>query len=312
MSTRPRGNGIATRDSIEGVDRFAEPKPGPATLSGEMSRRVCCGLLLYAMRGCDADETGTVAEASSGSEGADIDPCAGREATDEACNGQCGIAYVYELEDGEHCFAARTDRVCVEVGTTATEAFAVWRVVDGRTQFAALNHRSDCSSEIAPAWERCDGSVDDPGACACFCEEGVCPGQADSIALHACGLDEACAPTMIDQYLGYRASAAAATCVLEALRDRERSRLEVSLYNLLETEMFEVHLAGGDEAWFVTRYRDDLIQCPFDDEWSDASRCTLRDASYFEECLPTAGEAGQCLDPRTWFTDCESAEPTCD
>ena len=240
-----------------------------------------------------------------------LDPCSAREATEAACNGECVLAYMYEVDEAVYCGITDEQRICVEPGAAESRTATFWREVDGRTQFVPVNHR-DCGFEVAPSWERCDGTADDPSACGCFCVEGVCPGQADSVALHACGFEEACAPFEIDAYLDYRAPASAAACVLEALRARTTARFQVSLYWGLELPTYEVFIPGGDEVLVTQRYRDDVVECPVDDEWFSAERCTLREPAYFDECLPTAGGGGPCLDPTTWFTSCEPAAALCD
>ncbi len=90
-------------------------------------------------------------------------------------------------------------------------------------------------------------------------------------------------------------------CLLEAFRDRTAGHLEVeTLLSDSGTTMQYIITGAGDVVMQEQRSQNgetELLQ-------SDAVRCSIPDASFFQSCLDTFDRA--CLDTSAWVGTCES------
>lgn len=170
---------------------------------------------------------------------------------------------------------------------------------------------NDCSAGAQPqAWAECSGAADEPEACACFCQQDYCPGDADRRALDQCGLPTPCDALFIDPRFGV-ASHDDERCVLEALRDRVPGNYEMILGSAASSERVRFY-AFGEALSRIEQHADDFITCPKVSDWSRASRCTLAPASYFTGCLEGAAPGEDCvLDLDAWALDCVEQPPAC-
>jgi hypothetical protein len=208
--------------------------------------------------------------------------------------GECSFISQYACAASDHAAAAGVARTFYSHGSF---------VIDGDI----------CGMERIPdGWAECFvDRVNDPPECACFCRDGVCPGDADRLALEACGVDQICAYAGNDEWPQYDRDDA--LCVLAALRDRTPGMVEANYSTGFTSEHTRAYLDGTNEVTIVQELVEDFGGCPAGSWWNDAQRCTLTAPAVFDACM--AGDdwaIGDCLKASTnWFESCRPAEPSC-
>lgn len=255
---------------------------------------------------------GSADESDGSSTGAPVDPCA--TGTPPMCPDGCVEATVYELIDVESCETATNPSSRCVSGTIGTRPRAP-RTFHRDEGFVMLDVVCGDAIEL-DGWDECDlVGEGDPAGCACFCREGVCPGDEDRLAIDACEVKEVC--PVLELETGAPIDADAAACILTALRDRTPGFHESAWTT---GKMLERTLAFGDgtDTLRIVQHRaDDFIVCPDDASgWEPAERCTLAAPAVFDACLAETDPQAltNCLIPEaTWFTGpCELESPACE
>lgn len=262
----------------------------------------------HTVTGTSTSEDSTAQEDDGSSTGTSYDPCGAYRPPE--CPEGCTEATLYTLEDLDTCWAMES-YVCVagEHIDEPASGRTFWRD-DGFVMVGTY-----CGDDVAPdaTWNEC--LADDPAAppgCACFCREGLCPGEEDYAAFLACEFD---APCPVSEVGAIGIDSGDPECVLTALRDRTHGVQETRFAGFLY-EHDLVYLDGSETALVVAERDDENHSCPARASlWTDARRCTLAAPAVFEACLEETNEEaiGQCLVPSTtWFTSCSPAEPSCE
>ena len=95
-------------------------------------------------------------------------------------------------------------------------------------------------------------------------------------------------------------------CVLETLRDRTVNEVQVDDNSLSDSPSTELGRLTGEDTIFIMRSGT----LNGSGAWADApEECTLKDASYFQDCIDTFDMG--CLDPSNWTTQCVTNADYC-
>jgi hypothetical protein len=258
-----------------------------------------------------ASSTETSADEPEGSStDAPLDPCAA--GTPPECPEGCVEATVYALgDDDADCTASNPSR-CVS-GSFAPSPRTTRTFYRG-DEFVVIG--SACGNEIElEGWDECDlVGADDPPGCACFCREGVCPGDEDWLVLQECRTPELCPPFEFEIFGPIDPDAAA--CILTALRDRAAGEHSITWRSSYVEQHTVTFLDGSESVQIVQHLTNDVLDCPGDESgWEPAEHCTLAAPETFDSCLTETDPKllTNCLIPEmTWFIACEPTAPTCD
>ncbi len=251
-------------------------------------------------------------ESEGSSTGEPVDPCAG--GTPPMCPAGCVEARVYAVGDATTCEIDPSPTTRCVSGSTAPTPPAP-RTFHRGDEFVMLDAACGNAIEL-DGWDECDLVGDgDPAGCACFCREGVCPGDEDRLAVEACEVDEVC--PLLEFETGAPIDADAAACILTALRDRTAGFHE-SAWTTGKTLERTLAFSDGTDTLRVVQHRaDDFLVCPDDASgWEPAERCILAAPEVFDACLAETDPQAlaHCLIPEeTWFTGpCELESPACE
>jgi hypothetical protein len=251
-------------------------------------------------------------ESEGSSTGVAPDPCAA--GTPPTCPAGCVEATVYTVDDVASCDIVAPNATRCVSGTTAPSPRVPLTFHRG-DEFVMLDVVCGDAIEL-DGWDECDlVGADDPAGCACFCREGVCPGDEDRLAVEACEVEALCPPLEIET--GAPIDPDAAACILTALRDRTPGFHESAWTTGKTLERTLAFGDGSDTLRIVQHRADDFLVCPDDASgWEPAERCTLAAPEVFDACLAETDQQllAQCLIPEmTWFTaPCEAESPACE
>lgn len=254
----------------------------------------------------DADETASAADASSSESGSmPADPCFGAAA--DACPEGCSVVQGWLLTD-DGCSEQSVD-VCVGLGEEPMDTpTTFW--VEG-PDAAVFVEAGSCGVDARPSgnWTEC-GDDADPIGCSCFCSGGLCPGDADRLALEACGLAEPCPVVWIEGLSG-TVDVRAEACVLEALIDHAPGLYTIGASFGFSGGFRRFHV-DDTGVQIISHSEGDVQECPETSGWGEVSRCELAPSEYFTACLDQLGTEQDCaLTFDAWTTDCVVQPPTC-
>jgi hypothetical protein len=229
--------------------------------------------------------------------------------TAAGCPHECARVMAWQFVDDD-CRASSID-LCVSPGEApAAEPTTLWAETPDGPRFVEVSQ--NCGENDAPGapFAACTGGAGEPAGCACFCSQGVCPGDADHDILEACEWDMPC-PLLAVNAMDGTADPRASTCVFEHLRDR--------VPGVYETSSF-----GGFGAGWARLYVDetgvqrisgasgDVPTCPSRSTWNPASRCQLAPSDYFAACLDLIGTKDDCaFHSDAWAVDCAPQPASC-
>jgi hypothetical protein len=257
-------------------------------------------------RGDDTSAADTSSSADTGTGTAGEGSC--WSFTAASCPDECAEVIAWRIAD-DPCQASPVDLCVPPSDDPGAELTTFW--IDGRDGPLFVEVGGTCGIDWMPAagFTECTGDAADPVGCDCFCTQGSCSGDADRVALEACGYAEPC-PTVWVDFLDGSVDARAEVCVLEHLRDRVPG-------------LYEWVGSTGFGAGYLRFYVDetgvqtissggDVTSCPTTSSWNEASRCELASADDFAACLDLVGTKQDCaLTPEAWTTGCEVQPATC-
>jgi hypothetical protein len=182
--------------------------------------------------------------------------------------------------------------------------------IDGQVRYIVANQPCATTPTATPiGWTECTNAPDAPEACTCLCSADGCPYEADLLALEACGLDDPCGPTPINET---DEATAHDLCVLAALRDRTRGAYgSYFVFSFAESES-RVFLDGSDEAQYVFRNGSyDTCWSALNGTWEPTQTCTLQPPEWFDACITDQTLWPECLYGYSWFADCVEQPASC-
>jgi len=212
--------------------------------------------------------------------------------------------------------------VCVALGDevprtpTATYYRPVPSDPEGRNQFLLHGQACGVVEHVPVGWQECLGAPGEPETCNCFDITGTPGIERLEDELRACNYPNPCQP------LTYEDAASLSTlmesdweCIFERLRDRTPSVVERRISTLGVYGPFELlqrYYVGTDFVWLLETgdytERTDADLCFVEPMRRAPRRCTLRDPTFFADCLDAKdGIIGQidCLDAPWVNDDCE-------
>jgi hypothetical protein len=248
----------------------------------------------------DGDPDGADATATDGADEGPLDPC--MVADPEDCPERCARTQGWTGCPGDPV------ALCVSPGSPIDGPQSTWwtRTPQGPV-FLETGERCGVGFEPAEGWTECTGSVDEPADCACFCQQGYCPGDEGRKVLDSCDLEPVCNPLLVDPQAGVLDHAGEA-CVYTGLRDRTPGLYQVFLSHGFVIERVRLYV-GERTVHRLVESVSDLVVCPMHSDWGEAQRCSLAPSAYFEACT----QGGEChLELDAWAIDCVPAAPVCD
>jgi hypothetical protein len=263
----------------------------------------------------DPPPTSTSDDSSGSTTGETLeDPCLAFPP--EACPPDCAPLPTYPLS-ANACGVVLSDELvlCVSAGEPldpdAPTTF--YAEIDGQVRYIVANQPCAATPAATPiGWTECTNAPDAPEACACLCGADGCSYEADLLVLEACGLDDPCGPTPINDISGNIEATEHDLCVLAALRDRTPGAYgSYFASSYAETEL-RVFLDSSEKAQFVVRNGSfDTCWSALNGTWKPTQTCTLQPPEWFDACITDPTLWADCLFGYSWFADCVDQPASC-